>query len=283
MRRFTKSGKMKVLSTNKDSCRGREPQVEDDSCESLLGYRITLKDIDNCVSELYSWITSGGEARYFVCANPHSLEVARKDTAFRAAISAADMVIPDGIGMVLASKLLGGRLRRRVTGTDLFLGLSRLLNAAGGCRYFFLGSTGTTLSKVREEMAARFPHIEVAGTFAPPFCSEFSKEDEARMVERVNRAAPDVLWVALTAPKQEKWAHANKRDLHVRMIGPIGAAFDFFTGTVARSHPWFCDHGMEWLPRLMQQPQRLWRRNFVSNPGFMLRVLRERRGRRVDG
>ena len=99
------------------------------------------------------------------------------------------------------------------------------------------------------------------------------------MVEAINRAKPDVLWVGMTAPKQEKWVRQHRDRLEVRFIGPVGAVFDFFIGRVQRSHPLFQRLGLEWLPRLLQEPRRLWRRNFISNPSFLLRVLRARLAR----
>jgi len=96
------------------------------------------------------------------------------------------------------------------------------------------------------------------------------------MIEAVNRAGPDVLWVGMTAPKQEKWIHQNKDKLNVKFIGAVGAVFDFYAGNVKRSHPWFQEHGLEWLPRLLQEPRRLWRRTFVSAPLFLCMVLLQR-------
>ena len=96
------------------------------------------------------------------------------------------------------------------------------------------------------------------------------------MIEAVNTAKPDVLWVGMTAPKQEKWIYQNRDKLDVKFIGAIGAVFDFYAGTVKRPHPIFQKMGLEWLPRLCSEPRRLWRRNFVSNPLFMLRVIKAR-------
>ena len=112
--------------------------------------------------------------------------------------------------------------------------------------------------------------------YSPPFKEVFSEEENRAMIEAVNRAGPDVLWVGMTAPKQEKWIYQNKDRLNVKFIGAIGAVFDFYAGTVKRPHPWFLDHGLEWLPRLLGEPRRLWKRMFVSAPLFMARVFAER-------
>ena len=250
------------------------------TCENILGFPITTGDLDECIDQIASWIRSEKQTRYLVCANPHSLEVARSDPLFRLSLLEADMLTPDGAGIVMASRILKGSIRGRVTGSDIFRGLSRELDREGGCRYFFLGSTNENLSQIREKMKREFPRIEVAGMYSPPFKEDFSNEDTRAMVEIVNRVQPHVLWVGMTAPKQEKWIYLNKEKLNVQFIGAIGAVFDFYVGTVKRSHPWFLEHGLEWLPRLVREPKRLWGRNFISHPKFLMRVaMRRLKGR----
>jgi N-acetylglucosaminyldiphosphoundecaprenol N-acetyl-beta-D-mannosaminyltransferase len=244
--------------------------------ETILNYPITTKSSENCIADIAARIEEGDRHRYLVCANPHSLEVARKDPGFDLAIRNADLIVPDGVGIVIASKILGGSIRERITGTDIFLGVSRALTREKKYSYFFLGSTGQNLMKISEKMHADFPNITVAGMYSPPFKPEFSEEDNKLMVEAINQAEPDVLWVGMTAPKQEKWIFQNKDKLNVKFIGAIGAVFDFYSGNVKRSDPFFQKLGLEWLPRLLRQPRRLWRRNFISNPSFLLRVMKER-------
>ncbi|MEM7200484.1 MAG: WecB/TagA/CpsF family glycosyltransferase [Planctomycetota bacterium] len=247
--------------------------------EQVLAYQVSAAGRARDVATVLGWVREPAQpprARFFVCANPHSLQVARRDAAFDAAIHDADLVVPDGVGLVLASRLLGDqRIRQRVTGSALFHGVSRHLDAAGG-RYFFLGSTEATLAAVRQRMAAVYPGIEVVGTLSPPFAPQFDVTTSAAMVEAVNRARPDVLWVGMTAPKQEKWIHAHRDELEVPVLAPIGAVFDYFTGRVQRPGPMFRRLGLEWLPRLMREPRRLWRRNAVSSPAFALRVVGQR-------
>jgi N-acetylglucosaminyldiphosphoundecaprenol N-acetyl-beta-D-mannosaminyltransferase len=244
--------------------------------EHILSYPITTKPDDECIREINLWVKSGDRARYFVCSNPHSLEVALKDPEFDLAIRNADLIVPDGVGIVIASKILGGSIRKRVTGMDIFLGLSAALNKEKGHNYFFLGSTEQNLLKIKDKMNVDFPNIAVTGTHSPPFKPEFTKEDNDLMIAAINQAKPDVLWVGMTAPKQEKWVFQNKDRLNVKFIGAVGAVFDFYTGNVKRSHPVFQKMGLEWLPRLIRQPRRLWQRNFISNPSFLFRIIRQR-------
>jgi len=246
------------------------------SFENILSFRVVNSSISNCIEEILSRLKHGGDPFYFVCANPHSIEVARKDSLFRKAIENADFVVPDGIGIVLASHVLGGKIRQRITGSDIFWEVNKILNKQHKYSCFFLGATENTLLKIRERMSIDFPNIKVVGMFSPPFKEVFTHEENYSMLEVVNRTNPDILWVGMTAPKQEKWVYMNRDALDVKLIGPVGAVFDFYAGIVKRPGPWFQEHGLEWFSRLLRQPHRLWRRNFFSNPKFLLRVVHYR-------
>ena len=250
--------------------------MNDDVTENIIGYEVTTQNKKCCIEKIQKWLSEDSGTHYFVCANPHSIQVAQNDEKFKHALMNADLITPDGVGVVMASKILHGSLKERVTGSDIFWGLSELLNRIQKGRYFFLGSTEMVLARIIENMSKEFPGINVVGTYSPPFKSEFSDDDNNKMINTINAANPDVLWVGMTAPKQEKWIYDNKDKLNVKFIGAIGAVFDFYAGTVERSHPVFQHMGLEWLPRLIKEPKRLWRRNFISNPVFMFRVLRQR-------
>jgi len=203
--------------------------------------------------------------------------MAMADPVAQAALRAADLLIPDGIGIVLASWILGGCIRRRITGSDVFWGLSRRLNEKGGAAYFFLGATDETLAAIKNRMAREFPAIRFAGGYSPPFKENFDEKEILAMVNAVNRASPDVLWVGMTAPKQEKWIYQNKDKLNVKFIATVGAVFDFYAGNVKRDNDsWFVNHGLEWLERLVQEPRRLWQRTFVSAPIFFWLIFWQR-------
>ena len=152
------------------------------------------------------------------------------------------------------------------------------LNRLGGVRVFFLGGTHEALVRIRRRMERESPRIQVVGTCSPPFKRRYSAEDNVQMTDAVNASRADVLWVGLSAPKQEKWIQENRNRLNVRFIGAVGAAFDFYAGTVKPSPSFFRDHGLDWLPRLLQEPRRLWRRMFISAPIFVWHVLKARIG-----
>jgi N-acetylglucosaminyldiphosphoundecaprenol N-acetyl-beta-D-mannosaminyltransferase len=175
--------------------------------------------------------------------------------------------------MVLASFLLGGSIRARITGSDLFSGICQKINVLGGYRVFLLGSTSDTLACIVKRMAIDYPQIEVVGTYSPPFKATFSDLEIGAMVQTINNATPDILWVAMTAPKQEKWLLEAQNQLRVPFAGAIGAVFDFYSGSVVRPSTFYQNLGLEWLPRLLQEPKRLYKRMAVSAPIFLWAVL----------
>ena len=246
--------------------------------EHILGYSVTNQPLAQCLELIAGWLDAGEKNKVFVCANPHSLVEANNDPLFQQAIHNADLVTPDGVGIIIASKVLGGTIRKRVTGSDIFWGLSAELNKTGGRSYFFLGSSEETLAAIKDKMAVEYPNIRFAGSYSPPYKPEFSAEESRQMVAEVNAARPDVLWVGMTAPKQEKWIDQHRDQLDVKFVGAVGAVFDFYVGNVKRSHPVFQKMGLEWLPRLIQEPRRLFKRNFVSSPLFLLRVFSQKFG-----
>jgi N-acetylglucosaminyldiphosphoundecaprenol N-acetyl-beta-D-mannosaminyltransferase len=242
--------------------------------EIIVGYQVAVEPISNVVNCITGWMDDNERScHYFACLNPHSVEIAAGDKSFHNSLTSADFLTADGIGIVYASKLLGGSLGGRITGMDVFHGVSAAMNASGRGTCYFLGSTEETLQAIRRKMAEDYPNVEVAGAYSPPFRPEFTDEDNRAMIEAINAAAPDVLWVGLAAPKQEKWIYEHRDRLAVNFAGPIGAVFDFYVGNVKRVNPYWQKLGFEWLPRLMQEPRRLWRRTFVSAPRFVVRTL----------
>jgi N-acetylglucosaminyldiphosphoundecaprenol N-acetyl-beta-D-mannosaminyltransferase len=247
-----------------------------EACEWMLGLPVSAAALDDVADRICGWITEGGPPRYFVCMNPHSFECARRDPGFMAAASAADLLVPDGIGVVMASRLRGGIIRERVCGPDIFMAVTKRLNDQGGRSVFFLGGKQDTLDRVIERHKREFPHIRIAGCLAPPYKPMFDAADNAAMAAAINDSRADVLWVGLGSPKQERWSHEIRGMVSARLIGPIGAMFDFYAGTMPMAPPWIQAAGMQWLYRLAKEPRRLWRRN-TDGPLFTLRALLESR------
>jgi len=242
----------------------------------LLGFRVDAQHREKLEEEIAQRILKNDPCRWLACLNPHSVVMAGKDAAFKEALNGADWLIPDGTGIVLASRVLGRGIRERVTGYDIFKGVHEELNSAKEVSVFFLGSTEGTLKIIQKRMAEDYPIVRVAGVFSPPFKAEFTPDDDKAMIEAVNAVQPDILWVGMTAPKQEKWVNRNKDRLNVKFIGAVGAVFDYYAGNIKRAPDWVCRMGLEWLFRWIQEPRRLWERNIVSTPKFLWMVAKER-------
>ena len=210
--------------------------------------------------------------------NTHSFVTAQSDPLFEEALSGCDVLLPDGIGIVKAARFLSlpRAPREKIAGADLFDFEMGALERSGGGRCFFLGSSPSTLEAIRKRAAGDFPHIAVE-TYSPPYKDEFSDEDSRAMIEAVNASAPDLLWVGMTAPKQEKWAYRHWNQLTINChCGCIGAVFDFYAGTVERAPKWWIDHGLEWLYRFFREPRRMFRRVFVSGTKFIFLIVKEK-------
>lgn len=205
--------------------------------------------------------------------NAHSFNTVQEDDDFDKALKNSDVLLPDGIGVVWAMRMLTGERIHKTAGADLFYYEMERVNAKGG-KCFFLGSTDETLHKIRARAAKEYPAIEVYA-YSPPYKTQFTKEDNVIMIEKINAVEPDVLFVGMTAPKQEKWAYQHFGQLHVGHVCCIGAVFDFYAGTVKRAPYWMIRIGMEWSYRLLKEPRRLWRRYLIGNMRFVGYILRE--------
>ena len=242
----------------------------------FLGYSLVIGGVDEVVEDMRASIAEGGEQRWFACMNPHSCVVAASTPRFATAIRSCTWLLPDGIGVVMGARMLGLRPSRRISGYDAFHGVMSGLDAAAGARVFFIGAKESTLAAIKTAVQERYPDVAVAGTYSPPFRDEFSAADLDAMVRVINESGANVLWVGMTAPKQEMWIAGQLHRLPtVRLAGAIGAVFDFVAGTVPAAPPLARRLGFEWLYRLAKEPRRLWRRTFVSGPKFAVAVLRE--------
>ena len=239
--------------------------------ELIVGYNVDTYLVEECCDAIFASLNTTDKS-WLACFNPHSYAESLKDEHFTRALKGANWLIPDGFGVLMASHLLCGGMAERVTGSDVFYGLLKRMNSSGGMNVFFLGSTEETLADIRGRMSRDYPNIEVAGTYSPPFEPRFTRTELDQIITAVNSVKPDVLWVGMTAPKQEKWIYDNLSKLDVKFVGAIGAVFDFYTGKVRRAHPVLQRYGLEWFPRLLQQPRRLWRRMFISAPVFLMHV-----------
>ncbi len=240
--------------------------------ENVLGFLVYSAGVESCVRNIVGSFQEKGVCRWMACLNPYAYELARKDSLFEQALKDADWLVPDGVGILIADRLLKGAMKGRITGSDIFEKVQRGLDLAGGKSVFFLGASEETLSVIKEFMRRDYPRLKV-GTYSPPFKSEFSNEDLEAMMKAVNDAAPDVLWVGMTAPKQEKWIFQNRHRLNARFAGAVGAVFDYYAGRVKRAHPILRRMGLEWAVRFFKEPRRVWPRVFWAGPLFIWHVF----------
>ncbi|TVZ16950.1 WecB/TagA/CpsF family glycosyltransferase [Maribacter sp. MAR_2009_72] len=203
--------------------------------------------------------------------NPHSYCIAEQDNEFKTALLGSDFLLPDGVGIVWASKMLRHEKVNKIAGYDVFIHLLQYLEQIKG-KCFFLGASQEALNLIKAKALLEYPNVTIE-LYSPPFKDKFSEDDSAEMCRQVNDFKPDVLFVGMTAPKQEKWVHAHKEALNVDITCCIGAVFDFYAGTVKRPSQFWISSGLEWLPRFVKDPVRLAKRNLVSTPKFIFEVL----------
>ncbi len=203
--------------------------------------------------------------------NAHSYCIAKHDQLFDKSLLTGDVLLPDGSGIVLAAKVLFKKRIRKIAGADIHKYLLEQANEKGQ-RVFYLGASEETLDLISDRIKKEYPNIQF-GSFSPPYVQTFTSEENLEMIEKVNAFEPHVVFVGMTAPKQEKWVYLNQDKLKFNVIVPIGAVFDFYAGTVKRSHPIWIFLGLEWLGRLLKEPKRLWRRN-LSVPKFLFDLLK---------
>lgn len=242
---------------------------------------IRLKDL--CILESKEALASIPQGKKLInTINAHSFNTAEKDNLFAEALMKGDYLIPDGASIVKACGWLKAKSRpkERIAGWDLFEFEMRRLNEnqnenENKKRVMFMGSSEKVLELIRKKAAEVYPNIEVV-TYSPPYKPEFSDEDNKAIIDAINAANPDLLWIGMTAPKQEKWTYSHWDELNIHChVGTIGAVFDFFAGTVERAPIWWQEHGLEWLYRLLKEPKRMWRRYIIGNTLFLWNMTKE--------
>lgn len=218
--------------------------------------------------------------------NAHSYNTARKDSLFAEALTNGDVLLPDGVSIVMACKWIKAKSlpKERIAGWDLFaFEMEKLERESEELRtkseeskiVMFMGSSQKVLDLIVKRAAEVYPHLKVV-TYSPPYKTEFSDEDNKAIIDAIHAANPDLLWIGMTAPKQEKWTYSHWKELNIHChVGSIGAVFDFFAGTMKRAPMWWQEHGLEWLYRLIKEPKRMWRRYIIGNSLFLWNMTKE--------
>lgn len=243
----------------------------------ILGTAVHMVQIQDVVGLMMEWVTGDrAHPHWVVVADMHAIIEAYKRPEFRSTIETADLTVPDGISLIKVARRKGVPLAKRVAGTDLmkaFFAASK----ERGLRHCFFGDTDETLARLRENLAQSYPGMVIADCYSPPF-RPITPDEDAAMIQRINEARPDILWVGLGLPKQEQWIYDHRARLDVPVVLGVGAAFKFLAGTVQRAPDWLGDLGLEWLWRLAHEPRRLWRRVMIEGPQFLGHVALELSG-----
>lgn len=206
--------------------------------------------------------------------NQYSYCIAEEDQIFKNALQGSDVLLPDGVGITWASNFLNGRKVNKIAGADIHLNLLERLNAMrGSC--FYLGASEKTLEIIVNRLKLEYPYIKVE-TYSPPYKDTFTIEDSNLMIRKVNDFEADVLFVGMTAPKQEKWSHHHKNRIDANVICSIGAVFDFYAGSVNRPSKIWVNLKLEWLGRLLKEPRRMWKRYLFYGGVFVYDILKKK-------
>jgi exopolysaccharide biosynthesis WecB/TagA/CpsF family protein len=236
--------------------------------------KVGIYDVATAIPE-FDFGASAPRGYVIATINAHSWVVARRDREFRRALTASDLLIPDGEGIVLATKWLSKRKIDKIAGADIHRALLESLDRRGG-RCFYLGSSPATLEEIRARITQEYPRIRMA-SYSPPFRREkFAEFETSTMINAVNAFAPDLLLVGMTAPKQEKWVASCRDRINAGVICSVGAVFDFYAGTKRRPPRWMIRLKLEWLGRFVLDTRNYWRRAVVSLPVFIITLISER-------
>lgn len=235
----------------------------------ILGIPFDMVDYHNVLETILRW-RSEQKSSYIVVTNPHSVLVCHRDRQMAHATTKAGRVLPDGVGIILAANLLGRNHHGRVTGPTLMLKLCDWARRYG-FRHYFYGGAESVADRLADRLSAMFPGLQVAGTYSPPF-SPLTQQQDSEIIQRINSAKPDIVWVGLGAPKQEKWMAAHLGKIHATAMIGVGAAFDFHSGNIKWTPACIRKIGLEWAYRFAQQPRRMWKRN-LDSPLFLAKVI----------
>ena len=236
---------------------------------NVLGVGISAINMAQAVSLFESWLGNG--VKGYVCVTGvHGVMEAQKDPSFRRILNQSLLTTPDGMPTVWVGKLQGFREMGRVFGPDLMYAVCRL-SVDKGYRHFFYGGRPGVAEQLRANLTSAIPHLRVAGTYTPPF-GPLSAQEEARLIDLVAEAKPDIFWVGLSTPKQERFMAEYSHKIQAKLMVGVGAAFDLHSGLIKDAPDWVKSSGLQWLHRLVQDPRRLWRRYLVNNPRFLWKI-----------
>lgn len=251
-------------------------QVNNTDHINILSVNISKKNISETMSLFCEWITADAKKR--VCVTPVNCVLwARENETLRTLYNTSDLNLADGVPLIWASKFLRNKIRGRVTGLDLLPQFTEIA-AKKNYSFFFLGAKDGVAEALAKKLKHDHPNLNVVGYYSPPFAERFSDEENKKMIDMINSVKPNVLWVSLTAPKQDYWIHEHLNELNVNIAIGVGGAFEVTAGLIKRAPAWMQKNGLEWLFRFLQEPKRLFKRYFIEAPVFIPLVFLQRLG-----
>jgi N-acetylglucosaminyldiphosphoundecaprenol N-acetyl-beta-D-mannosaminyltransferase len=239
---------------------------------NVLGVRIDPVSFDTVVPRICRWMAEAkGKRRYVCVSGVHGVMEAYRDAGLRTILNASDLNVPDGMPTVWIGRAAGFADMRRVFGPSLMLEVARE-SAKQGARHFFYGGKVGVAEELGRVLGERFPGLVVCGSFCPPF-RPLLESEKASVVQMINQSAPDIVWVGLSTPKQERWMAEFVPVLNAKVVIGVGAAFDYNTGRLRPAPLWMQRTALEWLFRIKQEPKRLLMRYARNNPAFLVLVF----------
>ena len=251
----------------------RLPAPADVPTRDILGIPLAMTDYARAIETMDAMIAR--RERGYVCAVAvHAVMVAQRDPEMRDALLGSTLTVPDGMPLVWASNLLGEDLPNRVYGPELMKRYNARCAERGHRVWLYGGRDQGSLAQLALNLRREHPGLRIVGGYSPPF-RPLTPHEEDRLVDQINEAKPDVLWVGIGVPKQEKWMARMRDKLDVPVMCAVGAAFDFHAGRISQAPPWMQERGLEWTYRIAQEPRRLLPRYLYYNPTFLLAFARQ--------
>ena len=261
-----------ALPCERESLIQREPVIQTPEKQRVVGVHISRTSYGEVVDLCQSWaierrLKPAEIARYVCVTSVHGVIMAQDDPEMARILNEADVATPDGMPIVWALRSFGHKQQQRVYGPTLMVEVCRKA-AKSGMRIFLYGGCPNTLTSLTKNLSARFPELQIAGVYCPPF-RPLTDEENREVEQQIRESDADLVFVGISTPKQEKWMYTHRRSFPgVTMIG-VGAAFDFLSGKTKQAPNWMQRTGMEWLFRLIMEPGRLWRRYLLITPRFL--------------
>ena len=236
---------------------------------NILGVGVSAINMPQALQAIEGWMDA--RTPQYVCVTPaHAVMECHDHPELKSIYNQSGLTTPDGMSIVWLLKLFGFSHVDRVYGPDLMLEVCRSSQDKGYKHYFYGGAPGVA-DQLAEKLLKRFPELKIVGLESPPF-RELTGAENQEMIKRIQSAAPDIVWVGIGSPRQEKWMSRHLKDLGVPVLIGVGAAFDFLSGNKPQAPRWVQRSGMEWFYRLLSEPRRLWKRYMLNYPRFIVLV-----------